>query len=107
MTLDALGQLFGLLLVRRGVITQDELFEATHEANVVFISRWIDRMTERYGSSVHDQSGDVWDWGQALCRECYGLNWSDVIPENPTDNDVGIAKEWEQGGHPTWVKEIY
>ena len=60
-------------------------------------------MTMKFGGCVYDQSGKVYDWGQALARECYGEDWEKMVPEEPTRQDINRAREWELDQIPTWV----
>jgi len=71
--------------------------------NVQWVLGWIDRMVDRYGGCIYDKNGLVHDWGQALARTCYGDNWTEVVPENPTDLDITKAIDWEKGNCPAWV----
>jgi len=67
---------------------------------------WIQRMGGRFGGSVFDREGGPsygWDWGQALCRERYGLDWNSQVHETPDEEDVRIAQEWEAGKWPDWA----
>lgn len=73
------------------------------QKRVNWVLAWLDRMTDKYGATVYEKNGKTWDWGQALCRECYGEDWNDVVPETPAWNDIGRAKEWENGDIPEWV----
>ncbi len=78
------------------------------QKRVIWVLKWIDRMTKKYGASVCDKNGKIWDWGQALCRECYGSNWMNVLEEEnittPSWDDIEKAKIWENGKMPKWVK---
>ncbi|RPI49301.1 MAG: hypothetical protein EHM49_10120 [Deltaproteobacteria bacterium] len=65
---------------------------------------WIYRMSKAYGGIVHSKEGKTYDWGQALCRECYGSDWIKLVGENPTPSDVIRAQEWEAGNWPEWVR---
>ena len=73
---------------------------------VVWVSDWISRMAEKYGGAVYDTNGKTWDWGQALCRECYGEDWNDVIAElgieTPSREDIDRERRWEAGELPDW-----
>ena len=64
---------------------------------------WIGRMTQKYGATVYEKNGKWWDWGQALCRECYGEEWNKLNLIDPTMEDVRRAKAWEDGDIPEWV----
>jgi len=76
------------------------------QRRVDLVLAWIDRMGKRYGGTVYERSGLTWDWGQALCRECYGRNWNEEIIrlgiETPTWDDIARAKGWEDGELPEW-----
>jgi len=73
---------------------------------VQIVIDWIGRMAREYGGSVYEKNiYYAWDWGQALCRECYGSSWNDVVPETPTWNDVSRAISWENGEWPDWVDQ--
>ena len=73
---------------------------------VSWLLDWMGRMARRYGRTVYDRDGKIWDWGQALCRECYGTDWIDIIKErnieSPTWEDIDRAKRWEEGDLPAW-----
>ena len=74
---------------------------------VEWVLCWISRMTKKYGGTVIDkETGKTWDWGQALCRECYGIDWNNIIAEQgietPTWEDIARAKRWEEGEVPKW-----
>lgn len=73
---------------------------------VPFVLAWINRMTKRYGPIVRDKEGPNLDWGQALCRQVYGLDWNRLIGDidGPTLDDVHAAQEWEAGEIPEWVE---
>jgi len=65
---------------------------------VDWVINWIFRMTQKYGATVLDKNGKTWDWGQALCRECYGEDWNDNpnLPDTPSWEDVSKAKRCEE-----------
>lgn len=63
---------------------------------------WVDRMTAAHGGIVHGRDGRQWDWGQALCVEQYGLDYT-AWPESPSGADVHRALRWEAGEWPEWV----
>ena len=72
--------------------------------NADFVIRWITRMTRRHGRVVYEKGRhNWWDWGQALCREQYGKDWNDIVPDEPTDEDRRRAWDWESGDVPDWV----
>jgi len=71
---------------------------------------WIQRMTRAYGGTVRDREGGPWygwDWGQALCRAQYGLDWNEIVGEqrivSPDEESVRIARAWEAGEWPSWA----
>ena len=79
----------------------------------VEISDWITYMSKVYGGTVTDIEGRTWDWGQALCRVIYGVNWN-TDPEFERDNmkapeepaptmAINLVKKWNTG---EWPKEI-
>lgn len=70
---------------------------------IVWVIEWIKRMGRRYDGIVYEKNGKTWDWGQALCRECYGPDWSNIIGESPTQDDIERARRWEAGDIPKWV----
>ena len=74
------------------------------KARVQWILNWTVRMALKHGGTVYEKGGKTWDWGQALCRECYGEDWMDVVPETPTWDDIARAKRWEDGDVPEWVR---
>jgi len=75
---------------------------------VMGIFEWVKRMTEKFGPTVHSKSGERFDWGQALCREQFGINWmQDMQTMNiymPTKKDLDRAIEWENGDVPEWIE---
>jgi hypothetical protein len=73
--------------------------------NAKWIIGWINRMSETHGSIVTDLLGNTYDWGQALCRECYGEDWENIQVSNPPDNDLLRAQDWEDGLWPEWCKK--
>lgn len=74
------------------------------QKRVQAVLAWTDRMARKYGGTVYEKNGKTWDWGQALCRECYGPDWMKKVPETPTWEDIVRAKKWEDGEIPNWVK---
>ena len=73
-------------------------------ANTNFIIGWIKRMSKKFGGVVVEKNGKRWDWGQALCRERYGENWiEENLPNEPDNEAVLIAQNWERGEIPDWV----
>ncbi len=81
-------------------LTEDE------QARVNRTLRWTSRMAAKYGGTCYEKNGKTWDWGQALCRECYGPDWMKEIErleiETPTWENLGRAKRWEEGDLPEW-----
>ena len=72
--------------------------------NTQYVIDWMGRMTRKHGGVVYEKErGMWWDWGQALCREQYGEDWNDIVPPDPTIDDVGRASDWEKGDFPDWV----
>ena len=70
-------------------------------SNTQYIINWIGRMTVKYGGAVYEKDKYYpWDWGQALARECYGPGWNEVVPNDPSSDDVLVAKEWLNGNFP-------
>ncbi len=76
------------------------------QSRVRWVIDWTSRMAKRYGGTVYDKNGQRWDWGQALCRECYGEDWNNEIErldiETPSLEDIDRAKRWEAGELPEW-----
>lgn len=77
------------------------------QKRVRWVMEWIHRMVQRYGGTVYEKETlRTWDWGQALCRECYGPDWNNVISERgietPSWEDIGRAQRWEDGELPDW-----
>lgn len=80
-----------------------------------FVLDWTTRIGRRFGNTVVEtQTGKRMDWGQALCREMYGVDWSNS-PEWMTENNkddseafdmsaVDRARSWEAGNHPDWCE---
>ncbi len=75
------------------------------QKRVRWVLDWTERMAQKYGGTVYDKSGETWDWGQALCRECYGKDWNNVVPESPSWDDIAKARKWEDGQIPDWVEQ--
>ena len=76
--------------------------DSPHNVNVIL--SWTSRMARAYGGTVYERSnGKAWDWGQAICREQYGPNWSSLGLDSPTGEDVERALEWELGDWPKWA----
>jgi len=77
------------------------------KAIVMAILEWAQRMTEEYGSIIVAKDNQKYDWGQALCREMFGVNWNSYMVEKniliPTQKDLDRALEWEKGDIPEWV----
>jgi hypothetical protein len=75
---------------------------------VVSVLEWAKRMSKNYGNTVLDKNNKQYDWGQALCRERFGINWESHMRTNniaiPTQEDLNRALEWEDGNAPDWVK---
>jgi len=78
--------------------------------NTTFVINWITRMGGKYGGTVYDTKGGLWDWGQALCRQVWGHEWSksDAWKEADSGDDVPAeiveaAKAWEAGEWPAWA----
>ena len=87
-----------------------ERLPADEQRRIKWVINWTSRMAEKYGGIVYEKAtkemvGRSWDWGQALCRECYGLNWNDIVLDSPTWDDIGVATRWEQGEIPSWVDQ--
>ena len=75
------------------------------QRRVNWVLDWTTRMARKHGGTVYEKQGKSWDWGQALCRECYGPDWNNIVPETPTWNDIARAKRWEEGEIPEWVNQ--
>ena len=75
------------------------------QTRVYWVIDWIARMGQKYDGIVYEKTGKKWDWGQALCRECYGPDWNDIVPESPSWEDIERAKRWETGEIPDWVNQ--
>ena len=72
------------------------------------VLKWTVRMGDKYGEKVFSNDGEELDWGQALCREIYGKDWSSYMSENsisvPEQKDLDLALSWESCGiHPEWL----
>lgn len=74
------------------------------QKRINWVVNWTSRMTHKHGATVYDRNGSVWDWGQALCRECYGEDWNNdpELPDTPSWEDVFRAQEMEKG-LPKWI----
>ncbi len=69
-----------------------------------WVIEWIHRMAAKFGGIVYDtEAGRSWDWGQALCVERYGRDFSHW-PESPSSEDIDRAQRWEAGEWPKWAK---
>lgn len=73
---------------------------------VRWVLDWTSRMARKHGGTVYEKNGKRWDWGQALCRECYGEGWNDIVPETPSWDDIARADRWEKEDIPDWVDMI-
>ena len=70
-------------------------------------------MSSKHGGIVYDNDGNAFDWGQALCRQVYGHDWSNdpnYIRDNnlPIDKPAPIylleaASNWQKNGKPEWA----
>jgi hypothetical protein len=71
------------------------------------ILEWVNRMNLAHGNTIKDKDGNEYDWGQALCRECYGEDWSNYMVENniryPEQKELDRAIKWENGEIPEWA----
>ncbi len=69
------------------------------------VMRFIDRMTEKHGPIVHDVEGGTLDWGQALCRDLYGHDWSTnpSLPDEPPFSVHAVMARWTDGDLPGWM----
>ena len=80
-----------------------------HKVVIVEIFNWVKRMTDLHGPDVLAEDGEKLDWGQALCREQFGVDWKHYMMENnismPTKSDLEKAIEWEKGNIPDWVDQ--
>lgn len=65
-----------------------------------FVEEWCERMVERYGDIVVDDTGTEWTWRAALNRETHGLG---VELRMPTNLERECAKAWESGFWPRWA----
>jgi hypothetical protein len=86
----------------------DEIGVERDEKTVIIgVLGWAKRMAEKNGDTVIDKNGAKLDWGQALCREQFGINWQNYMQTNniskPTNADFDKALEWEHGATPEWV----
>lgn len=85
-----------------------EKLTADEQNRVRWVLGWIDRMCDKYGGTCREKNGKTWDWGQALCRLCYGSDWNNIISkqniETPTWEDIEKAKKWENGKMPNWFQ---
>ena len=75
---------------------------------VLGVFEWVKRMNEKHGNTVYSISGELFDWGQALCREQFGEDWQNYMISNnilmPTQEDLDRAIRWEEGEVPEWVR---
>ena len=67
---------------------------------------WIYKMADKYGGICYEKNGKSWDWGQALCRLCYGADWQNYIVKNdittPSWDDLEKGQRWFEGETPEW-----
>jgi len=80
-------------------------YGSSYDRNDMIALVFVTYMQERYGPSCRDrETGKIMDWGQALARECYGVNWNDVMPDSaPSEDDAQRAEAWMRGNWPDWV----
>jgi len=76
------------------------------QKRVRWVLDWTERMAKKHDGIVYEKGFKTWDWGQALCRECYGPDWMTVVPETPTWRDIARAQRWENGEIPDWVNQV-
>lgn len=73
---------------------------------------WISRMSVKHGGTVYDlETGKDLDWGQALCREVYGVDWMNNPDKKAADESdtcppevLDAATSWENGKWPKWAR---
>ena len=78
-----------------------------------YLIDWTGVMARKHGGIVRDKNGKLWDWGQALCREMHGEDWTNdpdfiafsAIPEEqPVPDEVlKRARAWKAGEWPDWA----
>ena len=74
--------------------------------------KWGHRIGKRYDGVIYDNVTErYWDWGQALCRELYGVDWMTHPEFLAADNEmyppteaVERALSWEAGNWPEWAE---
>ena len=83
--------------------------ELLPEQQVVILEvlEWVKRMRTKNGPIVRAKDGEEFDWGQALCREQFGVEWKKYMCIHdiaaPTKNDLDRAIRWEKGEIPDWI----
>ena len=69
-------------------------------------------MSDVYGGTVYDlETGESLDWGQAFCRDAFGVDWRNVCQDDKNDpiwvleRMVDSARAWSTGEWPAWASE--
>lgn len=85
----------------------------TRPKNLTVVVDGTGELAHKYGGTVYDkETPKTWDWGQALCRERYGIGWSasegfaDHEKRHAKDvdqEDADIITKWLQGDLPDWM----
>jgi hypothetical protein len=79
------------------------------------LTNLVSGLAHKYGGTVHDkETHKTWDWGQAITREMYGVNWMDdpeykrvsqlVDTEPAPEEAIEIGKRWMNGNFPEWIE---
>lgn len=74
----------------------------------------VSKLSHKYGgTAVDSEANKSWDWGQAITREMYGVDWNDdpefnrvsqlSDPEPAPSKAIEIAKRWLKGDLPSWI----
>lgn len=77
-----------------------------------YVEKWAVAMKKKHGGRVWE-GGEWMDWGQALCRELYGPEWTtsgqlkilnSMSKSEPLPKDIiALCNKWQEGWKPDWV----
>lgn len=76
------------------------------------LNKGLNRLANKHAGVVYDNEIErSWDWGQALCRGLYGVDWmnhpSFIEADDahyPPVEAFEILKGWESGQFPEWLE---
>jgi len=78
-----------------------------------YINTWVRAMSQEFGGIVYDKEDGNrrLDWGQALCRQVFGIDWMNNPAWRDADNSPTVplevwkaAKKWRHGDWPEWAE---